>query len=179
MPNPHHLFYRGMIHDDPNSIAIVSVFEDEIRIVFADANGNTRIQKGQDDTYLLYKDQDVLIPKTSACAVDDSQMFNDVPTVSGSRTSMTGNCVEVYVEADFKSYQDNGSSVPQTEAWIAALWNEVITLYDNEDIPVLVSDMHIYTSSDPFAGLGSTSAILTAFANHIDTLTYNGRLAHF
>src|SRR6185503_14348621 len=60
-----------------------------------------------------------------------------------------------------------------------ALWNEVITLYDNESIPVLVSDVFIYTSSDPFASLTTTSAILSAFATHIDTLTYNGRLAHF
>lgn len=178
IPNPKHLFYRGMIHGDPNSLAIVSVFEDDIHILYTDENGNKRIQKNQDGTYVLFEDEDILIPKTAGCFVGDEEAIIDT-SPSSSQRSMTGNCVEVYVEADFKSYQDNGSSVSATEAWIAALWNEVITLYANEAIPVLVSDMLVYTTSDPFAGLGSTSAVLTAFSNHIDTLTYNGRLAHF
>jgi hypothetical protein len=68
--------------------------------------------------------------------------------------------------------------VPNTEEWVGELWNEVITLYENEDIPVSVSDIHVYTSSDPFAGATTTNAMLNLFSAHIDTLTYDGRLAH-
>lgn len=177
-PNPDHQFYRGMIHGDPNSIAIVSVFDLRIQIFFADQHGNKRIQQTTDGQYILFDDQDILIPKDVNCFVDELKDNHPSTEADAVPQRMTGNCVEVYVECDFKSYQDNGSSVPNTEEWVAELWNEVITLYENEDIPVAVSDVLVYTSSDPFAPLNSTSDVLYAFADHIDTLTYDGRLAH-
>lgn len=176
-PNPNHHFYRGMIHDNPNSLAIVSVFEDRIQIVYADQSGNKRIQQTTDGSYIAFADKDILLPKEMNCFTPDVDggSHDDKP---GKSSRLTGNCVEVYIECDYKSYLDNGSSVANTEEWVAELWNEVITLYDNEDIPVSVSDVLVYTSSDPYAALNSTSAVLYAFADHIDTITYNGRLAH-
>jgi hypothetical protein len=177
-PNPDHQFYRGMIHGDPNSLAIVSVFNSRVQILFADKDGNRRIQKNADGSYLLFKDLDILVPKDIHCFVDESNDSPHAETAPRPNQRMTGNCVQVYVECDYKSYQDNGSSVPNTEEWVAELWNEVITLYENEDIPVAVSDILVYTSTDPFAGYNSTSAMLDAFMAHINNITYDGRLAH-
>ncbi len=179
-PNPNHQFYRGMIHGDPNSLAIVSVFEDRIQILFSDENGNHRIQQTSGDQYVFFADKDILIPKQLECYTDEIEQghLSDDHHRSSNR-SMTGNCVEIYLEVDYESYLDNGSSIPNTEIWVAELWNEVITLYENEDIPVAVSDVLIYTEPDPFVNLNSTSAVLNAFRAHIDTLDYNGRLAHF
>ncbi len=177
--NPHHLFYRGIIQGDPASLAIVSVFEERVQILFADAQGNRRIQKNKDGNYVTFRDRDILIPKQLECfteELDDLPKSESGGTSSGSR--MTGTCIEVYVECDFKSYQDNGSSVPNTEEWVAELWNEVITLYENESIPVAVSDVFVYTSTDPFASYNTTSAVLGAFRTHIAGMSYNGRLAH-
>jgi hypothetical protein len=178
-PNPNHKFYRGMINGNPNSLAIVSVFEERIQILFADEKGNKRIQQREGLQYVFFADEDIRIPKEFECHTDriDQNFHQDGSYGSGSR--MTGNCVEVYVECDYESYLDNGSSVPNTEEWVAELWNEVITLYENEEIPVAVSDVLIYTEADPFINLNSTSAVLSAFRAHIDTLDYNGRLAHF
>ncbi|HEY3387191.1 MAG TPA: GEVED domain-containing protein [Saprospiraceae bacterium] len=178
-PNPNHRFYRGMIHGNANSLAIVSVFEERIQILFADEHGNNRIQQMQDGHYLLFADKDIKIPNQMNCFIDDTQITNqNVQSEPSQQRILTGNCIEVYVECDHKSYLDNGSSVPNTEEWVAELWNEVITLYDNEDIPVSVSDVLVYTSSDPFANLNTTNAVLNAFRTHIDTLDYDGRLAH-
>lgn len=177
-PNPDHYFYRGIIHGNLNSLAIVSILGDKIQILYSDATGNHRIQQTQDGNYIAFADQDILIPKQIECFTEDSgEGFHDHGAESSGR-SMTGNCVEVYVEADYKSYQDNGSSVTNTEAWVTSLFNEVITLYANESIPVSVSDIFVYTSTDPYAGFTTTNQVLTAFTNYIDTLTYDGRLAH-
>lgn len=178
VPNPNHLFYRGIIHDNANSVAVVSVFKDRIQILFSDAFGNRRIQQTPDGSYISFADLDLKIPKQLDCFTDESGAPPFIGEDHTTTREMAGNCVEVYVECDYKSYQDNGNSVPNTEEWVADLWNEVITLYDNEDIPVSVSDVFVYTSTDPFAGLNSTSAVLYKFRDHIDTLTYNGRLAH-
>ena len=179
-PNPDNQFYRGIISGNPNSLAIVSVFENNIQIVFSDKYGNRRIQETPDGSYILFADEDILAPKNLECFTDETNGINPAQDTSVSHQRMTGNCVEVYVECDYKCYQDNGSSVPNTEAWVAALWNEVITLYENESIPVAVSDILVYTSlaDDPFDQLNTTSAVLSAFQAHIAAITYNGRLAH-
>ena len=179
-PNPENQFYRGIISGNPNSLAIVSVFENSIQIVFSDQQGNTRIQPTQDGSYILFSDEDILQPKNLECFTDETNAINPAQDTSVSHQRMSGNCVEVYVECDFKSYQDNGSSVANTEAWVAQLWNEVITLYENESIPVAVSDILVYTSAadDPFDLLNSTSEVLSAFQAHIASISYNGRLAH-
>lgn len=179
-PNPENIFYRGIINGDPNSLAIVSILKDKIQILYSDESGNKRIQQTHDGSYIAFQDKNILIPNPMNCFVSDTGEISTRNNPSGtSNRLLTGSCVEVYVECDFKSYVDNGSSIANTEAWAAALWNEVKTLYANESIPVSVSDVFIYTSSDPFSSLTSTSAILNAFVSHIDTLTYNGRLAHF
>jgi hypothetical protein len=180
-PNPEYQFFRGIISGNPNSIAIVSVFAERIQIAFSDQTGNKRIQRSADGKYLLYADEDILTPKNLECFTDESKGIHPAKDTSGATERvLTGNCVEVYVECEFKCYQDNGNSVPNTEEWVAELWNEVITLYENEDIPVAVSDILVYTSAadDPFDQLNSTSAVLNAFVAHIDTFTYIGRLAH-
>jgi hypothetical protein len=178
LPDADHMFYRGIISGNPNSLAIVSVVEDRIHIFFADEHSNRRIQHFAGNQYLLINDNDIRIPKDLNCFSDDVINDHDVSESHDPSQRMTGNCVEVYVECDFKSYQDNGSSVANTEAWVAALWNEVITLYENEDIPVVVSDVFVYTTPDPWANIDTTSVVLYSFRDHIDTLTYDGRLAH-
>ncbi len=180
-PNPENNFYRGIINGNPNSLAIVSIFKDKIQILYSDENGNKRIQQTHDGTYIAFEDKNILIPNPMDCFVRDT---GDLETFENPENSsvrnMSGNCVEVYVECDFKSYQDNGSSVTNTENWVDALWNEVITLYSNESIPVLVSDIFVYTTSTPaFDTLNNTSALLNAFVSHMSNTSYNGRLAHF
>ncbi len=177
-PNPDHQFYRGMIHGDPNSLAIVSVFNSRVQILFADKDGNRRIQQSADGSYLLFKDLDILVPKDISCFVDETNDSSHAEAAPSPNQRMAGNCVHVYVECDYKSYQDNGSSVPNTEEWVAELWNEVITLYENEDIPVEVSDVLVYTSTDPFANSPNTGLMLDTFMIHINNITYDGRLAH-
>ena len=178
-PNPNNRYYRGMVHGKQNSLAVVSVFEDKVHILFADDEGNKRIQQSEGYQYIYFADKDIRIPKDLECYTDqiDQPYFSDSEKGIGSR--MTGNCVEVYAEADHECYIDNNESLPETEEWLGLLWNEVITLYENEEIPVALSSALIYTEPDPFVNLNSTSAVLTAFRQHIDTLDYDGRLAHF
>ena len=179
--DPAHIFYRGMINGNPNSLAVVSVFENRIQILYADENGNKRIQQRQDGTYIAFEDKDIKIPNQLNCFTTDSLVDHQIsPTPNSADRMLTGNCVEVYVECDYQSYLSNGSSVSNTEEWVAELWNEVITLYEIEDIPVFVSDIFIYTATFPaFDTLTSTSAILNAFVTHMGSILYNGRLAHF
>ena len=177
-PDPQHLFYRGMVHGNVRSLAVVSIFENRVQILWSDDSGNKRIQKTKEGNYITFEDSDILIPKQLECYTSDDHLNPASEDRPSDNRTMTGNCVEVYVECDYDSYLENGSSVANTEEWVAELWNEVITLYDNEDIPVAVSDVFVYTSTDPFAGLNNTGAVLDAFVEHMNDITYDGRLAH-
>ena len=65
--DPAHIFYRGMISGNPNSLAVVSVFENKIQILYADENGNKRIQQRQDGSYIAFEDKDIKIPNQLNC----------------------------------------------------------------------------------------------------------------
>lgn len=163
------LFYWGTVQHNTKSLAAVSIIGPEIRVMYADSIGVSRIHQ-VGDTYLSFNDSDVLHWDSLSCTAGDIQQQV--------QQQLVGNCVEIYFECDYKSYQDNGGSVPNTEAWVAALFNEVAILYVNEDIPVTISDIKVWTSVDPYASLNSTGLILNEFVDQTSENGYDGRLAH-
>lgn len=177
-PNEDLVFYRGTLADDPASLAVVSVLGDELRILVSDASGNYRIQISEENTYISYQDENLRYHQEYECLVDEELVIAEKDEEQNRSTSSSGNCVEVYFECDFKSYQDNGSSITQTEAWVASLFNEVSTLYANEEIPIGISEIFVWTESDPYAVHNSTTAMLFEFQSLRNTTGYNGRLAH-
>jgi hypothetical protein len=173
------IFYRGIVSGDDGSIATVSIIEEEVRILFSSREGNHRMHRVSDEQYVFYKDSDVHQTHAFSCDVTEAQVMSGG---SGEhiqqRSVLTGNCVEVYFECDYKSYQDNGNSVVNTEAWVATLFNEVATMYENEDIPISISDIMVWNTTDPYASLTSTGAMLSAFITQTSQNGYDGRLAH-
>ncbi|HLF64729.1 MAG TPA: M12 family metallo-peptidase [Saprospiraceae bacterium] len=173
------IFYRGIVSGDPNSVATMSVLDAEVRILFSTAKGNYRIHKAHNEQYILFMDRDVYQKESYTCSVPEEDLtYNEEDKGNQQRSMLTGNCVEVYFECDYETYQDNGSSESNTEAWVAAIFNEVATIYDNEDIPIYISDIMVWTTTDPYAGLNSTSAVLNEFVNQTEENGYTGRLAH-
>lgn len=172
------VFYRGIVEHDPHSIAVVSILNGEIRVLFSTSGENIRMHRVETDQYVVYRDHDIIERPSYDCFVSEQHLVKSEEQSTSYRAIQTGNCVQIYFECDYKSYQDNGSSVPNTEAWVAALFNEVATLYENEDIPTGISEILVWTTTDPYAGINSISAVLTEFVNQTIANGYNGRLAH-
>jgi len=173
------VFYHGQVVGKVRSIAAISVFDDEIRIMYSDRSGTFRVQQTDGRRYIRFNEADQINVEPKQCFVDDSHVnlgMNEEQVKTEYRS--TGNCVEIYFECDLKSYQDNGSSVSETEEWIASIFNEVSILYDNESIPISISQIMVWTSTDPYASLTSPSQFLSEFVSQISTNGYDGRLAH-
>ena len=170
------LFYHGAIRGMSGSLCAISIIDGEIKVMYTGKMGTWRIHRLNDVGYISFKDGDRLYPTLGECAVDklDLSGSNDTSTES----KVVGNCVEVYFETDYESFQDNGSSLANTEAWVADLFSEVMILYANESIPVAISEIFVWEETDPYASLGSTSAVLNEFVDQTSS-GYNGRLAHF
>ena len=104
--------------------------------------------------------------------------LNASPAVPSTPNPLVVNTVKLFIEADFKAYTDNGSSVATTVAWINTVWNIVGTLYNNIGVPIEVVDTYVNTRADNYP----TSASNLTLNAWVDTINnrreYEGNLAH-
>ena len=87
--------------------------------------------------------------------------------------SLTSNCVRLYFETEFDIYQNLGSNINNVVNYVTNLYNQVGTLYANDGISTLLSDIKIWTQNDPYTAT-SSSALLTQFQSQ--TTSINGDL---
>jgi hypothetical protein len=85
------------------------------------------------------------------------------------RHSSTGSraltdCVRLYLEVDYDIYTNKGSSVISVNNYIGGLFNQVNTLYANEQINTVVSEILVWTQPSPYTSTTS-DGMLNAFAN--------------
>ena len=176
------VFYRGIVQGDPNSIASASIFGDEIRIMIGDGDGNYVIGKRKDaNAHVLYNEENLLLEKPQGCetgAIEDLSKDGLINQVESQSRSMNNKCVPVYVVTDYDMYVRQGRSEANVLNFVSSLLNEVGTIYANEQIPISLSDVKVWTTTDPYASLTSTSAVLQEFGR-LTKNNYNGRLAHF
>lgn len=178
--NSSSIFYRGIVKGDTTSLVTLSIFENSIRLLIADHSGNHILGKlkNHDTAYIFYNDKNLRVQNDFTCYTPDVDIpsFNEHEVI-GSVRSSASSAVEVYIEADFQMYTDFGSSTVNTENYILGLFNEVATLYSNESITTTISQMFVWTSTDPYASLNSTSDMLELFGQTLQN-NYSGDLAH-
>ncbi|MFI5172672.1 MAG: GEVED domain-containing protein [Chitinophagales bacterium] len=175
------IYYHGIVKDDPNSIAAISIFENEVMgVISTSAEGNINIghyAKGLNNDYLIYSDRDILVTPTNAgCAtIDDESYLNEFHDImdneGGSR--ITG-CPKIYFESDYQLYQNKGS-VTNTTNYITGIYNNSAIIYTNETVPTQISEIFVWTTSDGYSSASSYSA-LSSFSSY--RTTFNGNIAH-
>jgi hypothetical protein len=173
------LHYRGIMQGIPGSIATLSIFSDGIVAMYTDDTGTYQVGKMEDgtDQYVLYRSEDLHEQAPHTCFNDES-MENLQGTPGVDDRGVGCKTVQVYFECDYKLFQDRGATVANVNAYVTSLFNQVAALYANENIGIAISEIYVWTSTDPYAGLGSTSAVLNAFRSNKGT-NFNGNLAHF
>jgi len=175
------IFYRGIIKDAPNSIVSISVFEGQIKGLISDDNGNYILGeiKDQPDVYILYNDRDLKVSSNFSCGVTDEMeaTVEEVREQQHSTKSMNSGCIDVYIEADFATYQSFSNSEPDVINFATSLFNQVSTLYTNENISVQISEIFVWDTPDPYIADENTSEVLGRFGEN--RASFNGNLAHF
>jgi hypothetical protein len=150
------LYYRGIIKGDQNSVASFTFFKDEMSGVVSGKNiSNLVIGKldkpGNVSDYIIYSDHDMKVSNHFACHTKD--VMSEGRSLSNrAPEGVTQRCVTMYFEIDYNIYQQNGSNVTTTGNWMTARFNEVQTLYDNDDILVSLKSTYIWTVDDPYDG---------------------------
>jgi hypothetical protein len=165
------LYYRGIIKGDPKSIASFNFFNGECNGVFSNATfGNVVVGKlktpGNSSRYIIYSESKMNVVNTFDCHVKESEWLPN-SNFSSSKSALSNRCASIYFEIDYDLYTTNNSSELETTNWLTSVFNNIQTLYDNDGISVAIKSVFIWTSQDPYNGIGTTSfEYLSAFGTN-------------
>jgi Metallo-peptidase family M12/Fibronectin type III domain/Secretion system C-terminal sorting domain len=169
--------YRGMIAGINNSLASFSFFPDGEVIGFASdpAQGNFVVghlaATGQKNNYILYNDQNLQVTNPTICQTAEKE---DLKIDNSQSSAEVGGCVRLYMEADYELYI-NKLSVQGTVNYMAGAFNQVATLYANDQINITLSQLFIWVTPDAYS-TANAGTVLNQF-QALRTF-YNGDLAH-
>lgn len=172
------VYYQGIVKGDNASIVAFSFFNNDIVGVASTPElGNIVLGKAKNsEDFVNYSDSKLTGPNPFACEVDglkENQTQRPAFNPNNNHNKKTDNCVRIYYEAGFGPYTQNGSNTTTTTNWVTAMHNNVTTLYANENVNVALSEVFVWTTTDPYSG--SPSAILNQFRT--TRTTFNGDLA--
>ncbi len=193
------VFYKGWVQSDKNSHVAISIFNDHL-VGFLSFGGTTHelghLQQGiypVSTDYIFYDVADMLVEKTFECGTDDTAFTpspNDNPEPA--LVSASNKVVKIYIEADYDTYLDKGSSVQNATNYIQGFFNEVAVIYSNESINIQISEIFVWTTQDPYTGtipnpfnplgppinIDGSGASLQPFADRMIANGFNGNIAH-
>lgn len=167
--------YRGIIAGEPLTLAAISIFPDEVMGFVSDATGNHVLGKleGSADEHIYYAERDLIDPPVLECATPDGAIQPERgPMVQGH--AKTVRCVDLYWEVDHDIYLDKGD-LTNTTNYITGLFNQHATLFDNDGISVLLSELFIWDVASPYTG-NTTNTMLSQFRAFHNG--FNGDVGH-
>ncbi len=180
------LHYNGVIKDDKNSLVSISIFINYVMGVISDESGNYNLSPLNDRTkpgnYIIANDRNINFQNSFTCGVDDyDPKFSPSKKIKDNRiirqSDNTGGTANIYFECDFKMYQDFSSNTDSVMNYVSGFFNVVKTLYQNETVPILISQTFVWTTQDPYLALPTTIRILKRFGATRQN-NFNGHLAH-
>jgi len=145
--------YRGVINGDPDSLVAISFFEGDVSGIISNRTGTYNISKvdGQ-DLFILFKGKDLTRQNDFECGTE----FDDFGGYDEAETSTSGlptnKCVGLYFETEYDIFQNKGS-VANVENYVTALFNQVATIYQNENITTYISEIKVWNTVDPYDGV--------------------------
>lgn len=168
--------YRGIVRGDDASLVALTVFPDHIEgIISSPGKGNVVIAPLKNSTtHVVYDDRTLLVPNPLDCATQNPEAIREFSASNEAKAGALDPCVKVYVEADFEMFQDEGGAT-QAADFIVSFFNVVSTLYFNESINTVISEIFVWTESDPYPTSSSFDA-LDYFTAYRDD--FNGDIAH-
>ena len=174
------IHYRGIIKGNPQSLASISIFKNEVMGIFSTkATGNIVLGRlggnNPSDRHVLYDDRNLKARPNFSCDVETPNGASLLPEPPPqTREEFVARCVRIYVEANYNVFQNKGS-VAATVNYVTGFFNQSATLIATTGVSATLSEVFVWTSPSPYTGT-DTSTQLQLFRN--TRTTFNGNLAH-
>lgn len=180
------VYYRGIVNGEENSLAAISIFENLVMGVVSCEAGTFNIGPVNDNSnntnYIIYNEIDLLVNNEFKCQVDGLDMHlyktdENQHNFKESGDAITARLpVKIYIEADYKLYQDKGSDINAVGSFVSGFYNSVATIYQNEFIPIQISSITVWNTPDPYRFLTDSYNYLLKFGGTKKD-NFNGDLA--
>jgi hypothetical protein len=170
------MHYRGIVSGDQGSVASVSIFGTEFMALISDASGERiigRFDNGPQDLHVAYHENALRSRNNFICSTPEGDPYR--PEQLESTGERTLRCVRFYWESAYAIYLNKNSSVVDVTNYLTGLFNQSATLYDNDGIDVLLSEIYVWSTTSPYNATTS-SGRLSQFGT-VRT-SFNGDLAH-
>ncbi|HKK38780.1 MAG TPA: zinc-dependent metalloprotease [Cryomorphaceae bacterium] len=154
LPLPDVKFYRGIVVGQDHSLVAMTISDDEINGLVSYGSETYVVGKIQDsktNVHVWYKDEDLLLDETFTCDAIASEDHDDSPKVENFGSPKTTQCVRLRIEIDDDIVADFGGSAGATN-YTTALFNQVVTLFANDDIDIAISEIFAWVGSSPYSG---------------------------
>ena len=166
-------YYAGKVVGIENSLVSISIYRDRIAgtIRYKDKTYNIGLYP-KSEYHIIYEVSDLNEDLSFECETIELE-----PLINRELYKNSTNCataVNIYFECDYDMYQNFNSSLVDVQNYVADIFNEISTLYSNENIPVLISQVVVWTTPDPY--LNNSSALFD-FKDELLANGYNGDLA--
>lgn len=178
------LHYQGALAGTEKSLASMSIFADgSIMALFANDEGNYVVGELEDKSgnYILYNDRDMLIKPAMPCTVRGEERAKPVNVGAQGKTTAANMCrkVQLYWECDYQFFQ-NKVTLIAAQNHMTGLFNQVQTLYTNENISIELKSLYIWTVNDGYPS-GTSSDGLDIFRGYWNSHNdgFDGDIAHF
>jgi Metallo-peptidase family M12/Secretion system C-terminal sorting domain/Fibronectin type III domain len=153
MGNPAGKFYQGIVKGDESSLAAISFFNDEVGGFFTLGGSNYVVGKlkGTESKgmNIVYQESDLLAKNTFSCLTPDTGI--PAPVSGGAAPDLlTNRCVRMYFETEVDFYTAFGNNITSVSNYVTNLFNQVRTLYNNDGISVALSQVFVWTTTDPY-----------------------------
>lgn len=174
------VYYRGCVRGDYTSLASFSFFETELMgFVSSNTVGNLvigRMELPQNNRlYVAYAEHDLLSRPAFSCTVLERPGGSEPGPKKIEQPENVPGCIEVFVECDHELFTNKNSSVAQTVNYASGLFNQVATLYNNEQISTVISRIYVWVTPDSYSTSSSSEALDDFKALRT---SFDGDLAH-
>ena len=154
--------YRGIVKGDPNSLVSFNFFKQEFNAVISNNLINNLVVAKLDkinntSDYIVYSDVNLKAKNNFECKVKSS-FETSAQELRNQESTASIRCVTMYFEIDYDLYQANNSSTTTTANWMTSVFNNVQTIFTNDGITTSLKSTFIWTTPDPYDGIGDSSA---------------------
>ena len=152
------LYYRGCIKGQENTLVSFNFFEGKLNGVLSGNGHNIIVGKLKNSSaYVIYSDAKMNASASFSCSTSDKDALLNHNDNRAAQNSLSTKCATLYFEIDHNLYLENGSDVNATTDWMTAVFNNVQTLFENDGISISLRSLFIWTSPDPYEGIGNSS----------------------
>ncbi|PWA06566.1 M12 family metallo-peptidase [Flavobacterium psychrotolerans] len=161
IPYEQGVYYRGIVKGDSSSTASFNFFKNEMNGIISNGFLKNLVigkmdKKDNLTDYIIYSDDDLKVLNNIECHTKD-EAIPQSSNVQRTTQRASARCATMYFEIDNNLFLDNGSNTTTTSNWMSSVFNNVQTLYSNDGISISLKSLYIWTTPDPYEGVGTKS----------------------